>query len=205
MAVINLLTGSLSGKIGNAVAIKKGNKTVFQSLPMGKTRYPPASKMMLAQFENFVRFSASMEKSFPDLFSRYSRTMTRKNYACRIFRACYQNKTFSPENAIDVIHSKNELEIIGAQFSWASQIVSATIAQTAAYSPWPREELCAIAIGENGSRIANIREPYLSNYISVQAGSTISLSGLFMVFLYRPLKSGGYTTAFASKYLEVVP
>lgn len=194
--MINLLKNTISGKLGNTVGIVRGYINVIQTLPMGKTKYPPEEKEALQQFQCFVRFCNAMAKAFPDLYSKYNRAMTRKNYACKIFATCYTNRQWAINNAIDVIHSKQEIRIDNAQFDRQTQTMTITINITENYKPWKQEQLCVIGIAEDGKFICSIREPFLYKEIEIPAGTTPSHQGWIIAFLYRPTKTGYYTTGF---------
>lgn len=204
MAIVNLLRNTISGKIGNSVGIVKNGKNYFQSLPMGKTKYPPESREALQQFQSFVRFCNAFTKAFPDLYSRYNRSMTNKNYACKIFSSCYVNKKWIPDNAVNIIHTQHELRIKSASFVWSKKLLSVEIETRQQYKPCNGEQLCLLAFAGNGKFMCSLREPLLESKIKLTVGTSISRHGDIIIFLYRPLASGWYTTGFTMKKFDII-
>ena len=103
MSTINLLKGSINGKLGELYGTKQYRNCYLKAIPFSHTPHNEKQNQAFSAFQKLVRFSSGVAKVFKTYLPIETKTQTATNAVTRLFKPVIKNKSFNVNYLEDVI------------------------------------------------------------------------------------------------------
>lgn len=103
MSTINLLKGSINGKLGEVYGTRQYRNCYLKAVPFSHTPHNTKQKQSFSAFQKLVRFSAGIAKDFKTYLPIETKKQTATNATTQLFKPIIKNKSFNVNYLEDVI------------------------------------------------------------------------------------------------------
>lgn len=111
MSTINLLKGSINGKLGELYGTKQYRNCYLKAIPFSHAPHNEKQNQAFSAFQKLVRFSGGVAKVFKTYLPIETKKQTATNAVTQLFKPIIKNKSFNINYLEDVIVADGAVSI----------------------------------------------------------------------------------------------